>query len=94
MISATKRTKIVATLGPASTDKEMITKIIEAGANVLRLNFSHGSHEDHLERINTIRSISDEKDYHVALLQDLQGPKILNVCRFNLSLCKILCNVH
>ena len=76
MISATKRTKIVATLGPASTDKEMITKIIEAGANVLRLNFSHGSHEDHLERINTIRSISDEKDYHVALLQDLQGPKI------------------
>ncbi len=76
MISTTKRTKIVATLGPASTEKEVITQIIEAGANVLRLNFSHGTHEDHLERMNIIREISNEKDYHVAMLQDLQGPKI------------------
>ncbi|MEM0941341.1 MAG: pyruvate kinase [Bacteroidota bacterium] len=76
MISTTKRTKIVATLGPSSTEKEVITKLIEAGANVLRLNFSHGSQEDHLERMNTIREIIEEKDYHVAMLQDLQGPKI------------------
>jgi len=76
MDSTTKRTKIVATLGPASSHKEVIKRLIEAGANVLRLNFSHGSHDDHLERINIIRSVSKENDYHVALLQDLQGPKI------------------
>ena len=76
MSALTKRTKIVATLGPASSDKDVIKKLIEAGANVLRLNFSHGSHDDHLERINTIRAISEENDYHVAMLQDLQGPKI------------------
>lgn len=76
MDSTTKRTKIVATLGPASSDKDTIKSLIEAGANVLRLNFSHGSHDDHQERIETIRSVSKETDYHVALLQDLQGPKI------------------
>ena len=76
MDATTKRTKIVATLGPASRDKEVIKKLIEAGANVLRLNFSHGSHHDHLERINTIRSVCRENNYHVAMLQDLQGPKI------------------
>ncbi|NQZ74849.1 MAG: pyruvate kinase, partial [Ekhidna sp.] len=47
MSAFTKRTKIVATIGPASNNKETITKLIEAGANVLRLNFSHGSHDDH-----------------------------------------------
>ena len=76
MSETSKRTKIVATLGPASSDKETITKLIEAGANVLRLNFSHGTHADHAERIKTIREISEENDYHVAMLQDLQGPKI------------------
>ena len=76
MSISTKRTKIVATLGPASIEKEVIKQLIEAGANVLRLNFSHGTHEDHQERINTIREISKEHDYHVAMLQDLQGPKI------------------
>jgi len=76
MDSTTKRTKIVATLGPASGDKEVIKKLIEAGANVLRLNFSHGTHADHQERIDTIRSVSEDNDYHVAMLQDLQGPKI------------------
>lgn len=75
-MAESKKTKIVATLGPSSSDKEVITKLIEAGANVLRLNFSHGSHEDHMERINVIKQISAEKNYHVALLQDLQGPKI------------------
>ncbi|MBC6401265.1 MAG: pyruvate kinase [Ekhidna sp.] len=76
MDSMTKRTKIVATLGPASSDKETIKQLIEAGANVFRLNFSHGSHDDHLKRINTIRSVCIENNYHVAMLQDLQGPKI------------------
>ena len=76
MSSITKRTKIVATLGPASSDKETITQLIEAGANVLRLNFSHGTHEDHKQVKEYIREIGREKDYHVGILQDLQGPKI------------------
>ncbi|MEO9869699.1 pyruvate kinase [Ekhidna sp.] len=76
MSSITKRTKIVATLGPASNNKETITKLIEAGANVLRLNFSHGSHEDHKKVKDYIREIGKEKEYHVGILQDLQGPKI------------------
>ena len=71
-----KKTKIVATLGPSSSDYEVITKLIEGGANVLRLNFSHGTHEDHLDRINTINSICKSHNYNVAMLQDLQGPKI------------------
>ncbi|WP_420316008.1 pyruvate kinase [Ekhidna sp.] len=76
MSSITKRTKIVATLGPSSNNKETIIKLIEAGANVLRLNFSHGTHEDHQKVKNIIREIGREKDYHVGILQDLQGPKI------------------
>ncbi|WP_421764796.1 pyruvate kinase [Ekhidna sp.] len=76
MSSITKRTKIVATLGPASNDKNTITKLIEAGANVLRLNFSHGSHDDHRKVKEYIREVGKEKDYHVGILQDLQGPKI------------------
>lgn len=76
MSSISKRTKIVATLGPASNDKSTITELIEAGANVLRLNFSHGSHEDHKKVKEIIRAVGREKDYHVGILQDLQGPKI------------------
>ncbi len=76
MSSISKRTKIVATLGPASNNKETITELIEAGANVLRLNFSHGSHDDHRKVKEIIREVGREKDYHVGILQDLQGPKI------------------
>lgn len=76
MSSLTKRTKIVATIGPASNSQEVLKRLIEAGANVLRLNFSHGSHADHEKNIKTIRQISSENDYHVGILQDLQGPKI------------------
>ena len=76
MTSTTKRTKIVATIGPASNNKEVMTRLIEVGANVLRLNFSHGSHADHEKNINIIREISQNKGYHVGILQDLQGPKI------------------
>lgn len=71
-----KRTKIVATIGPASNSKEIIVKLAEAGANVLRLNFSHGSHEDHLHVVNTVREVNQEYGYNLAMLQDLQGPKI------------------
>lgn len=76
MTSFTKRTKIVATLGPASNDKKVITKLAEAGANVFRLNFSHGSHEDHKQVIQMIREVCKEKDYRIGMIQDLQGPKI------------------
>jgi pyruvate kinase len=70
------RTKIVCTLGPSSSTKEMITKLIEAGMNVARLNFSHGDHTMHAANIALIREISKEKNVQVAILQDLQGPKI------------------
>jgi pyruvate kinase len=72
----TKRTKIVATLGPASSDKKVLTEMITAGVNVCRLNFSHGSHEDHAKAIKIIQEINDELGTHVATLADLQGPKI------------------
>lgn len=70
------RTKIVCTLGPSSSNKEMISKLIDAGMNVARLNFSHGDHEMHAANIALIREISREKNKQVAILQDLQGPKI------------------
>lgn len=76
MSSISKRTKIVATLGPASNTKDVITELIRAGANVLRLNFSHGTHEDHKKVIDTIKLIREERNYKVGMLQDLQGPKI------------------
>lgn len=75
-MSYQRKTKIVATVGPASDSKEMLVKFAKAGVNIFRLNFSHGSHEDHLQRLNTIREIADELDINLAVLQDLQGPKI------------------
>lgn len=71
-----KKTKIVATLGPASASKEVLTNMIKEGMNVARINFSHGSHEDHLKVINIVREINEELSTSVALLADLQGPKI------------------
>ncbi|MER3482397.1 MAG: pyruvate kinase [Meiothermus sp.] len=71
-----KRTKIVATLGPASSTPEVVRSLIEAGVDVFRLNFSHGSPEDHRSRVETIRQTSQELGRVVAILQDLQGPKI------------------
>ncbi len=70
------KTKIVATIGPASSSKEVILKMAEAGLDVCRLNFSHGSHEDHLKVINIIHEINKENKMHLAILADLQGPKI------------------
>ena len=71
-----RRTKIVCTIGPASSSPKMLEKLISAGMNVARLNFSHGSHDEHLEKINLIRSISDKLGKTVGILQDLSGPKI------------------
>ncbi len=71
-----KRTKILATIGPASDSAEMIEKLIEAGINGARLNFSHGSYEEHAEKIKKIREITSRTGREVAILQDLQGPKI------------------
>ncbi|HEY0735466.1 MAG TPA: pyruvate kinase [Herpetosiphonaceae bacterium] len=71
-----RRTKIVATLGPASDSDASIRRLIEAGVDVMRLNFSHGTHEEHAERITRIRAQSEAVGKPVAILQDLQGPKI------------------
>lgn len=71
-----KRTKIVATIGPSSCDAETLTSLIMAGMNVARLNFSHGSHEEHARYIKTIRTVSEKLKEPVAILQDLSGPKI------------------
>ena len=71
-----KKTKIVATLGPASSSKEVIKEMMNSGVNVFRINFSHASHEDALERINIIRDLNEELGFHVAVLADLQGPKL------------------
>ncbi|MEX8548136.1 MAG: pyruvate kinase [Mucilaginibacter sp.] len=71
-----KRTKIVATLGPASSQKEMLLSLIRAGVNVCRLNFSHGKQEDHQIAIDNIREINEQYKLNVGILADLQGPKI------------------
>lgn len=71
-----KKTKIVATIGPASASKEVLREMMLKGMNVARLNFSHGSYEDHKKVIDNIRALNDETGLHVALLADLQGPKI------------------
>ncbi|UFP94085.1 pyruvate kinase [Gloeobacter morelensis] len=71
-----RRTKIVATIGPAVDDPQALRRLIQAGATTLRLNFSHGTHEEHRRRIGLIRQISFELNQPVAILQDLQGPKI------------------
>jgi pyruvate kinase len=71
-----RHTKIVATLGPASESEERLRQLIEAGLDVVRLNFSHGTHAEHAERIARVRSVAAALGKPVAILQDLQGPKI------------------
>ena len=75
-IDLKRRTKIVATIGPATQSEEVITDLIKAGVTTFRLNFSHGDHKDHAERIKTIRKVSKKLDLNIGILQDLQGPKI------------------
>lgn len=70
------KTKIVATVGPASNSKEMLRALIREGVDIFRLNFSHGTHEDHLKVVKFVRELNAEMGTTVGLLQDLQGPKI------------------
>jgi pyruvate kinase len=70
------RTKIVATIGPASRSPQVFKQMVEAGVNVARLNFSHGSYDDHAHTIAMVRQVSEDLDKPVTILQDLQGPKI------------------
>ncbi len=71
-----QNTKIVATVGPACSDYEVLLALAKEGVHVFRLNFSHGTHEEHKEVINHILRINQEHDFHVGILADLQGPKI------------------
>ncbi|MCR9263719.1 MAG: pyruvate kinase [Flavobacteriaceae bacterium] len=71
-----KKTKIVATLGPATSTKETLKAMIEAGVDVFRINFSHASYDDVTERINMIRELNEELEVHTSILADLQGPKL------------------
>ena len=71
-----KKTKIIATLGPATSSKEVLYQLAKEGVNVFRINFSHADYEDVKIRIKQIREINEENDYNVAILGDLQGPKL------------------
>ncbi len=71
-----RRTKIVATVGPACNTPEILRAMIVAGVNTFRLNFAHGSHEDHRRHVRLIRQLAFELNQPVGILQDLQGPKI------------------
>ena len=72
----TRRTKIVATLGPSSSDPETLERLIQAGVNVVRLNFSHGTAQDHIDRATLVRTTAEKLGVPVAIMVDLQGPKI------------------
>lgn len=71
-----RRTKILATLGPATDSLEMMTRLIQAGVNCVRLNFSHGTHDDHRKRIELVRTVAKNLNRVIGILGDLQGPKI------------------
>ena len=72
----TRRTKIICTIGPATTNEAQLEQLMRAGMNIARLNFSHGTHQEHEQVIKRVRTISARLGYAVAILQDLQGPKI------------------
>lgn len=73
---AVRRTKILATLGPATDNIDVMRHLVDAGLDMVRLNFSHGSHDEHLARMNLVRQVSKEKDKVIGILADMQGPKI------------------
>lgn len=75
-MSQDRKTKIVATLGPATSSEEMIKELVRYGVDVARLNFSHGEHETHAKNAETVRAAAKESRRNVAVLQDIQGPKI------------------
>src|SRR5215211_9299039 len=72
----TRKAKIVATIGPACQSESTLEKLVRAGVNVARMNFSHGTHDQHAERIACIRRVTERLGVSVGILQDLQGPKI------------------
>src|SRR5262249_10757888 len=76
MQASQRRTKIVATIGPASSSPAVLRKLLEAGMDVARLNFSHGSCEDHKRNISSLRTTAAELNTPITILQDLQGPKV------------------
>lgn len=76
LLTVNRSTKIVATMGPACQDEIILTNMVKAGVNVIRLNFSHGSHKDHLKSIEMVRRVSEILATPICLMQDLQGPKI------------------
>ena len=71
-----RRTKIIATLGPASSTPEVLARLFQAGADIFRLNFSHGTHEDHAARFTMIRELEERFDRPIGILADVQGPKL------------------
>ena len=71
-----RKTKIVCTIGPASDGTQVMAELLRAGMNVARLNFSHGTHEEHLERLRRLRAVAKEQGKVLAIMQDIQGPKI------------------
>ena len=71
-----KKTKIVATLGPATSSKDTLKEMLQAGVNVFRINFSHANYEDVRERVQMIRDLNEEEGFTAAILADLQGPKL------------------
>ena len=71
-----RATKIVATLGPASSDEAVLDTMLRAGVNVVRLNFSHGTAQDHIDRARLVRELSARMGREVAIMADLQGPKV------------------
>lgn len=71
-----KKTKIVCTLGPSSSSYDVLRKMIESGADVMRFNLSHGTHEEHRDRIDLVRRISEDLGRPIGIMVDLQGPKI------------------
>ena len=79
-LTSAVKTKIVATIGPATESPERIRELIQAGATTFRLNFSHGDHSEHAERIATIRQVAHELGAHIGILQDLQGQHVTQDC--------------
>ena len=71
-----RKTKIICTIGPASSDEETLRQLMLSGMNVARLNFSHGTHEEHLEVVNRIKKLREELGLAVGLLMDTKGPEI------------------
>src|SRR5512132_1062641 len=75
-VDSPRRTKIVATIGPSSSTRESLLALAEAGMDAARLNFSHGSHDEHAERARALRDVQKEIGRPLALIADLQGPKL------------------